>query len=478
MKRGPIAAVEYETGSARAVFERQRAAWLARPFLSYQERRDALLAIETLLIAYQNDIADAVCRDFGQRSRQETLLLDVFPTVSGLSHARRHLKKWMRPQRRHTSLLFAGARNRVIPQPKGVVGIISPWNYPLQLAFSPLTGALAAGNRCMVKMATKAQTLCRLMAELVGAVLPRDLVAILPGVPAAEFTALPFDHLIFTGSPPSGQAVMRAAADHLTPVTLELGGKSPTVVAPDFDIALAADRILYTKLINAGQTCVAPDYLFLPEGRVDAFIAAARRLVTARYPRIESADYTAITDQPAYQRLLDTLADAEAKGARIVHPGPQAEPVADLRKIPPTLVLDVSDEMRIMQEEIFGPLLPIRTYRSLDDVIAYINARPRPLALYLFTNDKAAQRRMIYRTLSGGVGINDCAVHVAQHDLPFGGVGRSGMGQYHAHEGFLEFSKLRPVFTQAPRTAVAFMCPPYGRIFERVFAWLMRLRQL
>jgi coniferyl-aldehyde dehydrogenase len=478
MNRDALTEVEYEAGSARAVFDRQRAAWLAEPFLPYQERLDALLAIETLLISHQEEIAAAVCRDFGQRSRQETLLLDVFPTVSGLVHARRHLKKWMRPQRRHTSLLFAGARNRVIPQPKGVVGIISPWNYPLQLAFSPLTSALAAGNRCMVKMAAKARTLCRLMAELVGAVLPRELVAVLPGVPAAEFTSLPFDHLIFTGSPASGRAVMRAAAEHLTPVTLELGGKSPTVVARDFDIALAADRILYAKLINSGQTCVAPDYLFLPEGRVDDFIAAARRLVAARYPRIESGDYTAITDQRAYQRLLDTLADAETKGARIVHPGPQADPVADLRKIPPALVLDVTDEMRIMQEEIFGPLLPIRTYRSLDDVIADINARPRPLALYLFTNDKAVRERMIRQTLSGGVGINDCAVHVAQHDLPFGGVGHSGMGQYHADEGFLEFSKLRPVFIQAPRTAVGLMQPPYGPTFERVLAWLMRLRHL
>ncbi len=478
MNREVSLSVGDETKSARAVFESQRAAWLARPYLSCQERYDALLALETLLMEHRDAIADAVCQDFGQRSRQETLLLDIFPTVSGLAHARRHLKKWMRPRNRHTSLLFAGARNRVIPQPKGVVGIISPWNYPLQLAFSPLTCALAAGNRCMIKMAARSQRLCRLMAGLVGGVLPQDLVAILPGVPAAEFTALPFDHLIFTGSPPSGRAVMRAAAEHLTPVTLELGGKSPTVVAKDFDLRLAADRILYVKLINAGQTCVAPDYLFLPEGRVDAFVAESRRLVTARYPRIESGDYTAITDQKAYQRLLDTLEDAAAKGARIIHPGPQSEPVADLRKIPPTIVLNVTDEMRIMQEEIFGPLLPVKTYRDLDEVVAYVNARPRPLALYLFSNDRAVQQRMIYQTMSGGVGINDCAVHVAQHDLPFGGVGNSGMGQYHAYEGFLEFSKLRPIFTQAPRSAVAFMYPPYGRTFERVFGWMMRLRRL
>jgi coniferyl-aldehyde dehydrogenase len=223
---------------------------------------------------------------------------------------------------------------------------------------------------------------------------------------------------------------------------------------------------------------VAPDYLFLPEGRVDAFIAAAGRLVTARYPRIESGDYTAITDEKAYQRLLATLADAAAKGARIIHPGPQHEAVQDLRKIPPTIVLNVSQDMRIMQEEIFGPLLPIMTYRDLSEVIAYINARPRPLALYLFSHSRALQEQVIYNTLSGGVVINDCVLHAVQHDLPFGGVGNSGMGQYHAYEGFLEFSKLRPVFTQAPRTAVAFMYPPYGRTFERVYAWMIRLRHL
>jgi coniferyl-aldehyde dehydrogenase len=469
---------QYEEGSARAIFERQRAACLARPYLSLEARRKALMALETLLVENQHEIAEAVGEDFGQRSGQETRLLDIFPTVSGMAHARRNLKKWMRPGRRHTSLLFAGARNRVIPQPKGVVGIISPWNYPLQLAFSPLTSALAAGNRCMVKMAAKSQRLCRLMAELTGAVLPEDLVAVLPGVPAAEFTALPFNHLIFTGSPASGRTVMRAAAEHLTPVTLELGGKSPTVVAGDFDIALAADRIMYCKLINAGQTCVAPDYLFLPQGRLESFVDAARRLVAKRYPRIASDEYTAISDVRAYRRLLAALADAEAKGARIVRLIPEAEPNEALRKIPPTLVLDVNDEMQIMQEEIFGPLLPIMTYRDLGEVIAYVNARPYPLAFYLFTHNKAIQERVVYHTLSGGVAINDCVVHAVQHDLPFGGIGNSGLGQYHAYEGFLEFSKLRPVFHQAPRTAVAFMYPPYGRTFERVYNWMMRLRSL
>ena len=478
MESGGSPSVVYEVGTARMVFERQQAAFLARPFLTLEERRAALLAIETLLVDHQHEIAAAVSADFGQRATQETRLLDIFPTASGIAYTRRQLKKWMRPQRRHTSLLFAGARNRVIPQPKGVVGIISPWNYPLQLAFSPLTCALAAGNRCMVKMAANAQGLCRLLQRLVADVLPEHLVAIVPGVAPSEFTALPFDHLIYTGSPRSGRAVMRAAAEHLTPVTLELGGKSPTILADDFDVVRAADRILYAKYMNSGQTCLAPDYLFLPEDREAAFTEQARRLMPRRYPDIRSQDYTAIISDAAYARLMNSLADAEAKGARVINlvPGSTPDPVG--RKIPPTLVLDVHDGMQLMQEEIFGPILPVMTYRDIDTVIAFINSRERPLAVYLFTNDRSLKERVIYRTTSGGVGINDCVVHAAQHDLPFGGIGNSGMGQYHAFEGFLEFSKLRPVFTQAPVTMVAQMYPPYGRTFERVLGWLMRLRHL
>ena len=478
MRRNESVRAAYESGRAWEIFQRQRAAWLAKPYLSCEERRAALFAIEKLLIDHQHEIAAAVSADFGQRSTQETRLLDIFPTVSGLAHARRHLKRWMRPRRRHTSLLFFGARNRVIPQPKGVVGIISPWNYPLQLALGPLTGALAAGNRCMIKMAANAQRLCRLLQRRLGEVLPEDLVAVVPGVPPAEFTALPFDHLIFTGSPPTGRAVMRAAADHLTPVTLELGGKSPTIVAEDFDIARAADRILYAKYMNAGQTCIAPDYLFVPEGGAATFISHARRIMPHRYPDIQSGDYTAIISERAYRRLTAALADAEAKGARVVNLVPGSVPDPVRRKIPPTLVLDVNDDMQLLQEEIFGPILPVMTYRSVDAVLDYINARQHPLALYLFTRDRALQERVLYNTLSGGVVINDCVVHAAQHDLPFGGVGNSGMGQYHAREGFLEFSKLRPIFTQAPVTMVAQMYPPYGRAFERVFGWLLHLRHL
>jgi coniferyl-aldehyde dehydrogenase len=269
---------------ARVIFDRQQAASRRRPFLPRRERMAMLARLESLLIENQDAIAEAIARDFGHRSHHETKLLEIFPAVSGLRHTRRHLKKWMKPQKRHVALHFAGARNQVIPQPKGVVGIIAPWNYPLFLVVSPLTSALAAGNRCMIKMAANSQGLCNLLHDLFGRVFPEDRVAILPGVTADDFTPLPFDHLIYTGSPASGRTVMKTAGDNLTPVTLELGGKSPTIVCDDFDIDTAAERILQAKFMNAGQTCVAPDYLFLPEARVDAFIAAARHIVPARYP--------------------------------------------------------------------------------------------------------------------------------------------------------------------------------------------------
>lgn len=467
-----------QAGSAREIFNRQRAAWLNNPCLSMAERRQALMALETLIVDNQKEIAEAICRDFGNRSLHETKLLEIFPTVSGLANARRCLKKWMRPQRRHVSFWFMGARNRVIPQPKGVVGIISPWNYPMQLAVSPLTSALAAGNRCMIKMATHSQELCLLLHRLTSRVLPEELVAFLPGVPASEFTSLPFDHLIFTGSPQSGKMVMKTAADNLTPVTLELGGKSPTIVASDFDIDKAADRILYIKYVNAGQTCIAPDYLFLPGNRVEAFVEKARKLIQTRYPRLDTDDYTSIIDARSYARLMDCLQDARAKGAKVINLLPGAEPDEGLRKIPPTLVLDVTDDMALMQEEIFGPLLPVKTYQELDQVIAYIKGRQRPLALYLFTNDRAIQEKVISGTMSGGVCINDCAMHVAQHDMPFGGIGNSGMGHYHGYEGFAEFSKLRPVFKQAPMPASAFLFPPYGKTFERIYRLMIKMRWL
>ena len=464
-------------GAAGEIFTRQRAAYLEKPYPSVTERLDVLNKLEHLLVENQEAIADAISEDFGNRSRHETKILEVFPSVSGLRHAQRKLKTWMKRQRRHVEVSFWGGRNRVIPQPKGVVGIIAPWNYPLFLVISPLTSALAAGNRCMIKMAANSQGLCRLLHRLFSDTFDDDLVAILPGVSAADFTPLPFDHLIFTGSAASGRTVMQTAAENLTPVTLELGGKSPTIVCDDFDIKKAAKRILYIKFVNAGQTCIAPDYLFLPEQMVDTFVEVSKEIVPGHYPKLSVADYTSIIDTTSYNRLTAALNDARSHGATVVNLIPDNESDDGLRKIQPILVLNVTDEMELMQREIFGPILPIRTYRDVDECIAYIGAHHRPLALYLFTNDREIQERVFMHTMSGGVCVNDCAMHVVQHDMPFGGIGNSGMGQYHGYEGFLEFSKLRPIFIQAARPfGASFLYPPYGRFFKMLYPLLIKRR--
>ena len=463
--------------AAGDIFYRQRAACLKRPYLSLDERLQALRKLERLLVENQDRIADALSADFGHRSRHETKILEIYPTVSTLRHTRRHLRKWMKVQHRHVAKTFLGARNRVIPQPKGVVGIIAPWNYPLNLAIGPLTGALAAGNRCMVKMAANSQRLCVLLHELFSQTFEEDLVAVLPGVSAGDFTPLPFDHLIFTGSPTSGRTVMKTAAENLTPVTLELGGKSPTIVCKDFDVKKAAERILYGKFINAGQTCIAPDYLFLPEGLVAGFVEAAKEIMAQRYGELASTDYTSVVDATSYERLVATREDARAKGATLVNLVSDREAIEGLRKLPPTIALDMTDDMELMQREIFGPILPVKTYEGIDECIEYINAHERPLALYLFTKDRVLQKKVLMHTLSGGVCINDCTMHFAQHDMPFGGVGNSGMGQYHGYEGFLEFSKLRPVFIQAPLPlGASFLYPPYGKTFERMYTYLIKYR--
>jgi coniferyl-aldehyde dehydrogenase len=466
--------IEHPENEAQRVFQRQRDAYLAQPFPSLDERRARLRALERVLLENRDAIADAIHRDFGHRASEESLMLEVFTCLSGIRHTLAKLPRWMRPQRRSVSLAFATGRSRLVPQPKGVVGIVSPWNYPLFLTVSPLTSALAAGNRVMIKMASHSQTLCRLLHEKIGAAIPEDVVAILPGVPARDFSTLPFDHLLFAGSADAGRTVMRDAAENLTPVTLELGGKSPTIVCDDFDVEEAASRILYAKLLNAGQTCLAPDYLFLPEAACERFVAAARRIVPQRYPDTKDPSYTSIIDEKSYRRLRTTLEDAAAKGANVIPLVPGAAFDDGLRKVPPHLVLDATDEMTIMREEIFGPLLPVKTYRDLDEVIAYVNGKDRPLGFYVFTNDAKREEKLLEATLSGGVTINNCMLHVAQHDLPFGGIGASGMGQYHGREGFVEFSKLRPVFTHPRFSLLHLFYPPYRPRHRRLLDVLLR----
>jgi coniferyl-aldehyde dehydrogenase len=468
--------IEVAENEAQRVFNLQRAAYLRDPYPSYEERRENLRKLERILVDNATSIAEAINADFGHRAFEESMLAELFTSVDGIRDARRRLKKWMRPQRRHVPVLFATGRNRVIPQPKGVVGVVSPWNYPLFLTAGPLTSILAAGNRAMVKMATNSQHLCRLLAEKCRAVFAEDTVAILPGVRAQDFSTLPYDHIIFTGSADAGRTVMRSAAENLTPVTLELGGKSPTVICEDFDVDEAAARILYAKFLNAGQTCLAPDYLFVPAAKRAQFVAAAKRIMPERYPDTNQQSYTSVIDDKSYKRLRATLEDARQKGAEVVSMVPGMTCNDQLRKIPPQLVLDVTDDMVIMQEEIFGPLLPVKTYRTLDEVIAYVNGKDRPLGFYVFTNDKATEEKLLYSTISGGVSVNNCMMHVMQHDMPFGGIGASGMGHYHGYEGFLEFSKLRPVFTNPRLSLLHMFYPPYTARTRRLLDLLIKYK--
>ena len=462
---------------AQRVFKLQREAYLRHPFPSYEERLESLRKLDRVLVENAAAIAEAINSDFGHRAFEESMMAELFTTVDGIRDVEKRLKKWMAPQKRHVSILFATGGNRVIPMPKGVIGIVSPWNYPLFLTASPLTSILAAGNRAMIKMATNSQHLCRLLAEKFRDVFPEELVAILPGVRAQDFSTLPYDHLIFTGSADAGRTVMRAAAENLTPVTLELGGKSPTIICDDFDVEEAASRILYAKYLNAGQTCLAPDYVLVPEAKRDAFVAAAKKIMPERYPDTNSPQYTSVIDEKSYKRLRATLEDARQKGAEVVPLVPEATFNDQLRKIPPHLILGVNDGMVVMQEEIFGPLLPVKTYKTLDEVIAYVNGKDRPLGFYVFTNDKAAEEKLLYSTISGGVTINNCMLHVAQHDMPFGGVGASGMGHYHGHEGFLEFSKLRPVFTNPRLSMLSMFYPPYTGKHRTILNLLIKYKR-
>lgn len=458
------------------VFEKQRRASREKPYPSYQERVDALNKIDKILMENQDEICKAVNADYGNRSHQETKLLEVAQMVSSVAYHKKHLKAWMKPEKRHVGISFLGAKNRVIPQPKGVVGVVSPWNYPLGLAIGPAIAALAAGNRVIVKMAANSQNLCRLLDKLVSAEFSDDQFAVIPGVRASAFTDRPWDHFVFTGSPATGKVVMETASKYLTPVTLELGGKSPTIVAKDYDLRIAAERLLFGKFVNCGQTCTAPDYLFLPRGAADEFIKHAKDVLNERYGTADSPNFTSLIDDTAFQRITDTVEDATKKGAKSVQLVAKGQPNAESRKFPPTVVLDVKEDMLIMRDEIFGPLLPIKLYDSLDEVINYINAGERPLALYLFTNDKQTEDKVLFNTLSGGVSINDTLLHVAQHDMPFGGVGNSGMGHYHGREGFLEFSKIRPVFKQAKKSGILMLAPPYGERFDKMMKLMLKFR--
>ncbi len=461
-------------------FAAQRAAYLKAPEPTHAERVADLKALGRLVKDNQAAILAAINADYGARSEFETLFAEVFGVLDGARDAARRVKRWMKPRRRSVDLLtFAGASNRVIPQPLGVVGVIVPWNFPLFLSFSPLVSIFAAGNRAMVKMSENSRRLAELLIAISPKYFPEDKLAFFDGGGGRgpAFSSLPFDHLIFTGSGATGRAVMANAASNLTPVTLELGGKSPAIVAPDFPIKTAAERILWAKTFNAGQVCLAVDHVYLPRGAETGFVDLCRRLFAKRYPDINGPDFTSIIDQRSYDRLTAALEDARAKGARLVNLAEGQSPDASKRKFPPHLALDPTSEMEIMRREIFGPILPIRVYDQPQEVVDAINAGDRPLAIYPFTNHAETRDFYISRVMSGGVSVNDAIMHVSQHDLPFGGVGASGMGHYHGREGFETFSKLRPVFQQGRiSSAQLLMQPPYGALSRRIVDFMIRMK--
>ncbi|MCY7386567.1 MAG: coniferyl aldehyde dehydrogenase [Burkholderiales bacterium] len=459
------------------VFSRARAAYAAARMPGVNARREALLQLDRLLTENVDEIAAAISADFGNRSQHETKLLEIFPSRTAVLDAKRHVKSWMKSRRSWASMWFLPACTELRPQPLGVIGIIVPWNYPVFLAVAPLAGALAAGNRVLIKMSEFTPKTGELFAKLVAKYFSPDHVSVINGGAdvAREFSSLPFDHLLFTGSTEVGKQVMRAAAENLTPVTLELGGKSPAIIGPECKIDEAAEKILFGKCLNAGQTCIAPDYVLLPRAQEQAFAKAAQSVIARLYPTLaNNPDYTSIVSPRHVERLTGYLHDAAARGAMVLPISPVGESLEGTQKIAPTLVANVNDDMRVMQEEIFGPILPLVPYDNLDQAIAYVNARPRPLALYYFGNFDDHIQRVLNETVAGGVTINDALLHVSQDHLPFGGVGPSGMGSYHGKFGFDTFSKLKPIYHQPALNGLYLFKPPYGKRFESLIKFLLK----
>ena len=458
--------------------QRLRSAWQAqRP--DYAQRRADLLRLRNALVERQEQMLAAIDADYGNRSRHETLLGDVMPVLAEIDHLRTHLRRWMRPQRRRPGWRLWPAKVQVRYVPLGVVGVISPWNYPIQLALAPLAAAIAAGNHVYLKPSEHSPHTSKFLHALLAHVFPPERVAVAMGDAelGAAFAGLPFDHLLFTGSTSIGRKVMAAAAANLTPVTLELGGKSPAVVGMDAPMAQVATRLATGKFYNAGQTCIAPDYVLVPSARRDELVHALRTEVASRYPMLDgNVDYTRVINEAQYRRLRGYLDDARARGLEVIELAPLADRArAEAeRLLPPTLVLEPGDDATIMHDEIFGPILVVRSYSGIDDAIAMINARDRPLALYHFSHDNDEIERLLGAVVAGGVCVNETLLHQVCSNLPFGGVGASGMGHYHGHEGFLTFSKAMPVFRQRGLPVTDRFKPPYGRLADTLLKVVMR----
>ncbi|HEY5289358.1 MAG TPA: coniferyl aldehyde dehydrogenase [Caulobacteraceae bacterium] len=460
------------TVDMQAVLKSQKAAHLRDGAPSAEQRAERIDRCIGLLVDYRGEIEEALNADFGARSREATAFTDVASSIGTLKYAKANLKAWMKAEKRKTTpalLGVFGAKAEIRFQPKGVIGIISPWNFPVNLTFTPLAGVLAAGNRAMIKPSEYTPATSELMARMIGSVFSPEEIAVVTGGPdvGQAFAGLAFDHLVFTGATSIAAHVMRAAADNLTPLTLELGGKSPVILSRTADMKTAAARIMNGKTLNAGQICLAPDYVLAPADRLPEFVAAAKAAVEGMFPTIkDNPDYTAIVSQKHFDRLNGYVEEARAKGARVIELKPDGEDLTqqEHRRIAPTLIIDPTDDMKVMKEEIFGPILPVKGYASMDEALAYVNGHDRPLGLYYFGADATEREEVLAKTTSGGVTVNDVVFHVAQEDLPFGGVGPSGMGAYHGQDGFREFSHKKAIYTQVKNEMgpLKALRPPYG----------------
>ena len=460
----------------KAALEAQRADYMNEGVVTAETRIDRLQRGVDILIKYNEKLVDALNSDFTCRPREVSLLTDVGAGIAPMNHAIKHLSKWMKPEKRPTMfpLNLFGGRSRIEYQPLGVVGIIAPWNFPVNMVFAPMAGALAAGNRVMIKPSEFTPATSGLMAEMVAEAYDPKEVALFDGGPEVgqAFSSLPFDHMIFTGATSIARHILTAAAQNLVPTTLELGGKSPVIISRSADIEKTLGRIMVGKTLNAGQICLAPDYLLVPEEKLHEVIAAAQKAVGEMYPKIlDNPQYTSVINERHFGRLNGYLAEAQERGQKVIPINPANEDFRSQQgtmKIPPTLIPEPADDLKMMEEELFGPLLPIRTYNNFEETISYINSKPRPLAAYYFGEDKQEEQAFTSRTTSGGVCINDVIMHVMQEELPFGGVGPSGMGAYHGLKGFQTFSHAKSIYSQARLNIAKLggMLPPYGKATE------------
>jgi coniferyl-aldehyde dehydrogenase len=461
------------TAELAPTLQQLRDSWQARR-PDYHQRRDDLQRLRDALKRRLHEMADTVAADFGHRSRHETLIADGMTVLNEIDHLTRHLRGWMKSRRVGVGWRFWPARAEVRAEPVGVVGVISPWNYPVNLALIPLATAIAAGNHVYLKPSEHTPRTTGFLRSLLAEVFPADRVAVAGGGAdiAGAFAALPFDHLVFTGSTAVGRKVMAAAAPNLTPLTLELGGKSPAIVCDDYPLEQAASRLATGKWFNGGQTCIAPDYVLISPSRRDALVQALRDQVRQRYgsPQV-TGDYTRIINDSQYARLEGYLEDARARGLDVIALSENHQP--QQRLFAPHLVLDPGDDAKVMQDEIFGPILPIKSMASLDQAIAYVNAHDRPLALYPFSHDRQSVEKILRSTLAGGVTVNDTVLHFGISNLPFGGIGPSGMGAYHGRAGFDAMSKALPILWQSRRAGSDLLKPPYAKV-QRFIDFIIR----